>query len=459
MRDMAMKKSLFAALAALAAVPLFAGRPVAAWDVVPHQRVTGTFKAGVVAFHDKGVSVEFTINGKKFFVAKEASLNERTGVVEYVAPFPAGKLSAKLGDRGYLLGAKVVSSDGAAHVLPDIVVYANGRSTLGTKKTVWVDALRGNEFADGSEAAPVKSLAQGVKKAGDGGTVYLKEGSYSLRMLGGGLERKFWTLVTPAPGTDRSKVEVFAGRPGTDKLHFKDLNLSCSISDGEYGAIVMGEDSKSVAWFENCTFSNAGGRESGQSAPFGNRLVAYVTGGATSGMTFGPAALLLRGHKVSSVSSKAFPGTDALVVNCTAEDVTPVEGGASSDFMSVVPALPKKWAENLIVYGLKASAIECQVFSIQRLRDSAFVNVSFTDVAHGNTVASSASDEMENVIFSKFSLPDQTWRWRYSKSGRGDFKPSGVIVKDSEFGAMEGYEVRDGSKGLELRDCVVKGAE
>ncbi len=456
---MAMKKGLLVVLIALMAAPLFAGRPIAAWDVVPHQRVTGTFKAGVVAFHDKGVSVEFTINGKKFFVAKEAVLNDRTGVMEFVAPFPASKLSSKLGDRGYLLGAKIISGDGASHVLPEIVLYANGGSTLGSEKTVWVDSLKGNEFADGSEASPVKSLAQGVKKAGDGGTVYLKEGSYSLKMLGGGFERKFWTLITLAPGVDRSKVEVLAGRPGTDKLRFKDLDLTCSVSDGEYGAIVMGEGAKSVAWFENCTFSNTLGRESGQSSPFGNKLMAYVTGGATTGMSTGPVASLLRGHKVSSVACKAFPGSDSLIVNCVAEDVVPVEGGVSSDFMSVVPMPPRKWAENLIVYGVKGSGLECQIFNIQRLRDSAFVNVSFTDVAHGNTVASSASDEMENVIFSKFSLPKQTWRWRYSKSGRGDFKPSGVVVKNSEFGAMEGFEVHDGSKGLELRDCVIDGAE
>lgn len=455
----AMKNILFAALLALAAAPLFAGRPIAAWDVVPHQRVTDTFKAGVVAFHDKGVSVEFTINGKKFFVAKEPTLNERTGVMEYVAPFPAGKLSSKLGDKGFLLGAKVVSNDGVEFVLPEILLYSNGGKSLGSNKTIWVDSSKGNEFAAGTKDAPVKSLAQGVKKAGDGGIVYLKEGSYSLKMLGGGLERKFWTLVTLAPGVDRSKVEVLAGRPGTDKLHFKDLNLTSNVSEGEYGSIVMGEGLKSIAWFENCSFSNAGGSESGQSSPFGNKLTAYITGGSTSGMTFGPTALLLRGHKVSSVSSKAFPGSDALIVNCTAENVKPVEGGVSSDFMSIVPVPPKKWAENLIVYGLKGSGLECQIFNIQRLRDSAFVNVSFTDVAHGNTVASSASDEMENVIFSKFSLPNQTWRWRYSKLGRGDFKPSGVIVKNSEFGAMEGFEVRDGSKGLELRDCVVDDAE
>ena len=39
---------------------LFAARPVARWDVVPHQRVTGVFKAGVVAFHEKGVKVADT---------------------------------------------------------------------------------------------------------------------------------------------------------------------------------------------------------------------------------------------------------------------------------------------------------------------------------------------------------------------------------------------------------------
>lgn len=454
-----MKKITVAVLAGLLAAPLFAGRPVAAWDVVPHQRVTGVFKAGVVAFHDKKVSVEFTINGGRFFLAREPQTNPRTGVKEYVVNFPSAKLSAKLGDRGYVLGAKVIAEGEQPYLLPGLQIYSNDAGTLGSKKVVWVDGKKGNEFADGSEKAPVKSLAQGVKKAGDGGTVYLKPGTYSLRMLGGGLERKYWTLVTPAPGTDREDVKLMPGRPGTDKLHFKDLNFSCNVADGGYGTIVMGEDSRSMAWFENCTFTNEGGRDGGESYPFGNRLVAYVTGGGTSDMSTGPVAVLLRNHTVNAVSSRAFPGSDALVVNCRARDVKPSAHSKTLDFIGALPVPPKKWASDLIVYGLEASGVDCQALNIQLLRDSAFVDVSFTDVNTDNAVASCASDEVVNVLFSGFSLPGQTWKWRYSKYMRGDFKPTDVIIKNSVFGMMEGFEVRDGSKGLELRDTVVGKTE
>ena len=45
--------SLLAALSAVVALPAFAAmRPVAHWDVIPHQLVKEPFKAGVVAFYD-----------------------------------------------------------------------------------------------------------------------------------------------------------------------------------------------------------------------------------------------------------------------------------------------------------------------------------------------------------------------------------------------------------------------
>ena len=52
-RRLHMRKSVFyfVAVAALAAGQAYAARPVARWDVVPHQRISGVFNAGVVAFH------------------------------------------------------------------------------------------------------------------------------------------------------------------------------------------------------------------------------------------------------------------------------------------------------------------------------------------------------------------------------------------------------------------------
>ena len=60
---MTKKTSYIAAVAVLAAGQAFAARPVARWDVVPHQRLKEPFKAGVVAFYDKPFYVEFTVNG------------------------------------------------------------------------------------------------------------------------------------------------------------------------------------------------------------------------------------------------------------------------------------------------------------------------------------------------------------------------------------------------------------
>ena len=42
----------------------FGARPVARWDVVPWQRVSGVFNAGVVAFHESGVKVEFALRAQ-----------------------------------------------------------------------------------------------------------------------------------------------------------------------------------------------------------------------------------------------------------------------------------------------------------------------------------------------------------------------------------------------------------
>ena len=83
---------LMSALFAVTAVDSAEGaRPVARWDVIPHQRIEGVFKAGVVAFHEDGVKVVFDVAGKKF-TAENPKLNDRTGVWEYYVPINAAKL-------------------------------------------------------------------------------------------------------------------------------------------------------------------------------------------------------------------------------------------------------------------------------------------------------------------------------------------------------------------------------
>ncbi len=451
-----MRKILLAGVLSLTVSPLFAARPLAAWDVVPYQRVDGTFAAGVVAFHDKAVKVEFTINGKKFGKAVESpSLNPRTGVEEFVLQFPAGKLSEKLGDRAFSLGANVVVEGEEPYKLQPLKIYANGRGTLGSPKTIWVDSENGNEFAPGDAASPVKTLARAVKMVGDGGTVYLKSGTYDIELLGGGFARKYWTVVTPAPGVERNTVKVFSGRPGTEKLHFKNINFYCDSDSGDCASIVMGEDGKTSAWFDNCIFTNLKGRHAGEAYPFGNKLIAYVTGGATYDMTAGSPAVLLRNHTFKSVARKPIANGKSLVVNCKIDDVKPAEGTTSAELLTLSANSPA-WTGDLIVYGLKASNVACRVFSLRRLRDSAFVNVVFDDVAAQDGIFSIAAEAVENVLFVNFSLLGQELRLAHSKEGRYDFKPVDVVMKKCNFDVISGCVSHDGSKGFDLRDSKVK---
>ena len=101
-------------LSFLAAGALFAGRPIARWDVIPYQRVSSVFKAGVVAFHEKAVTVEFTVNGRPAHTATKPELNGRTKVWEFVFPFDASKLP----DGPVQLGAKVTAEGEAPYTLP-----------------------------------------------------------------------------------------------------------------------------------------------------------------------------------------------------------------------------------------------------------------------------------------------------------------------------------------------------
>ena len=120
-----MKKTLVAAVAAMAAGQAFAAIPVARWDIVPHQRISGVFNAGVVAFHEDGVKVTFDVGGRKF-TAEEPKLNARTGVWEYFVPIVAAKLP-----------------DG----LVAVKAVANGDGSAGLK--VWRNAFYGKDRKGG----------------------------------------------------------------------------------------------------------------------------------------------------------------------------------------------------------------------------------------------------------------------------------------------------------------------
>lgn len=440
-----MKKLILAATAVCTSLVLFAGRPVARWDVVPYQRITGTFNAGVVAFHEKVLKVAFTINGQPARTVEAPEFNPRTKVWEYVLPIEA----AKFPDGELKLGAEVTAAGEAGTVLPELVLYADSGKTQGSHKFAWVDPVNGNEFDDGSREHPVKSIHQGIQKAGDGGRVLLLPGVYQSKLAGGGKNRRFWTAVTPAPGVSRDQVKIAGGRPGTEKIRWRNVELFCDCSEG-YDAIIMGEGGDTMAWFENCRFTNKAGRYGGQTSPFGNRLRAFVTGGETEEMGNGPCCEFVRGHVVKSIASDAFSYNDCLVVNSTVEGIDPGSTSADPDVFNGF-ATGSDWIHDVIMYNVKATGVKAKGLAGQRLRDSAFVNVLIENDG-GDLVYSRFSEAMENVLFAHLTLIDQKWQWMQTKNGRGDFKPNDVRFVNCVFREMEGYDLANG--GLTIGNCA-----
>lgn len=428
-----MSRILLGALSAIlvAGQSFAAVRPVAHWDVVPYQRVGTPFQAGVVAMYDKPIRVVFSVNGSKVAEVANPSRNARTRVDEYwftldPARFEAGALA----DRVMRLGAKVVADDGTSYDVPEVNLYWNVDGAAGSTKTIWVDDKTGIDYADGSKGSPVKTIKQAIKLAGDGGTIYIaSRGTYSIQRIGGGSGRRFWTTITPAPGLSRKDVTLVGGRTGCSRLCLKGLTIVSDVV-GSTGYALGGVDDKSTCWVDDCIIRDKGGRAAGRSYVFGNRLVGYVTGGATTEMGDGPRAKLVRNHVLKTLSGDVFSGGDILVANCRVDDVDGsgvVEGPALHRSQGIKGA----WTENVIFLNVTATNLRCHGLVGVRLRDSVFKNVKIESAVDDGSCFSRYAQEMENVWFDNVALAGQEWIW--FNAAVDAFAPTDVRVTNCSF--------------------------
>ena len=429
-----MKRILFACLSAAIVPAAFAAlRPVAHWDIVPYQRIAEPFNAGVVAFYDKPFKVEFSVNGKKAAVADKASFNNRTKVDEHWFTLDPAKFDpSQLKDRVLRLGAKAVAADGTSYTLPDIVLYWDVDRKTGSKKEIWLDPKDGIDYSEGTKEKPVKTVKQAVKLCGDGGTVRLmRAGGYSVARIGGGNGRKYWTTIVPAPGLARRDIQIKGGRTGCDKLHLKNVNIYSDIADGHSYAL-GGVDENSSCWIEDCIVRDKGGRSSGRSYTFGNKLVGYVTGGATTEMGDGPRGKLVRNHVIKNISGDAFSGNDCLAVNCRLVNVDSA-GVMDEPALHRSQGLMGTWTHDVILANITASECACNGLIGLKLRDSVFSNVTLDTTGPEKRYRSRYAQEMENVWFDRVKVTGQDWEWFKSSDNVGNFAPTDVRVTDCSF--------------------------
>ncbi len=417
-------------LLVLAVSPAFGTTPVARWDVVPWQRLHQPFKAGVVAFHETGVKVAFSVrsNGAEIAtaVAENPTLNDRVNVWEYWVELKPAALPA-----GPLVVHATALPLGEGHEPLELApLHLTVRKAPPIRQPVWVDCTHGSDAAAGTEAAPLQSLAAAVKAAPVGGVIYLKPGrSYSANALRGGRSREFWTTIAAAPGVARDQVEIGPGRPGTDKLRFCSVTLYSDPPTRKYNTILAGENGRTAVWVDDCTLTNRKGRWGGGGNPFGNRYNAYVTGGLTTEMDNGPACVLMRGHQIRTISSDVFTGA-RMAINSHARDIDPGETGAHPDFHQS-HVHDRSTFKSVILYNCSGLESKAQGFFGHNLAESAFVNCLY--VKRPSHFRSQYSGPMKHVLFFHITLPNQPFLWR------DDFKGENVHVRNCVFSSMGLY--------------------
>ena len=416
---------------------------IAAWDAVPYQVINKPFTVGVVAFHEKGCRVNFIVlersadtSGvvystlKKFHTAAQPSLNERTGVWEYCITVDPADLEDGLIE--VAATAVPLGEGGAETELAPLPLYANAGGKLKFPAPVWVDGTAGDDDSgDGTEEKPLKTIRAGLAKAGDGGTVYLKPGKdYSANALGGGKDRKFWTTITAAPGVARKDVEIGPGRPGCEKLRFKDVTLYSDPPNRKYNTILSGENGSTIVWLDDCKMYNRKGRWEGGGVVFGNRYVGYVTGGITTDMDNGPGAVLLRNHKIHKITSDALTSART-AINCEVRDIDRGPTSAHPDWHQSYTGGDDKY-KTCILYNCSGFDCLSQGFFGHNLKNSAFVNCIFHRPP--GIGYSQYSGHMVHVLWWHCTVPTQTWLWRGTLHGEDCYVQNGIFIKMEETG-------------------------
>ena len=388
--------------------------PIAAWDVVPHQILSAPFTAGVVAFHEESVSVRFTVHvagGELEELARTVQAptwNPRTKVWEYVYEVDPSRIP----DGPFELRA-VCTPGGKGNrivALPPLPLYANAKGTLTPGRTVYADSAKGSDANPGTRERPLQSLAAAVQAVGDGGVIRLQPGEYSSHQLRGGRKRAHWTLITPADGVKRTEVQIGGGRPGTDKLLFRNVAFFGDVKEGKYSCILVGEQSSTVVWLDNCEIRNRHGRWSGYVTMFGNRYSAYITGGFCTEMQRAPGALLMRNYRIVKISEDVF--TDSKVaINCVVDGVDAGDTGGHADFHQSYIRDKALFNHGIILYNCTGVNCKAQGFFGHNLKDSAFVNCLFVKTPN-NPLLSQYSGKLDHVLFLHLTLPNQSWLWR-----------------------------------------------
>lgn len=309
-------------------------RPIARYDVVPHQRfsIGEIFNFGVVAFSKEGINrIEFTISGQGYSgrnpkVSTGMSYNPRTQVWEYWIPINAADFSS---NGVFHVNAVVYGNDGGTHELGDLPLVVNATGAL-ARPEAWVDGTAGNNLTAevGNSTLPFATVGAAVEAiqsvnggSSDGAVIYLFEGSY---VLGDGtaVTSDEWFTLTRAAGAVKDNTILVDGGSvqATQLLKISGLTLE---STGRHDFIFSGARNPDTLWIHNCRLNGAGQWVAGSNPVHRSDFTDYWTSSTITNADFGVyKGLLARGMTIENIGNDAFQNTQ-FVVNARVDGIDP----------------------------------------------------------------------------------------------------------------------------------------
>jgi hypothetical protein len=350
---------------------------IANWDVVPYQVITSNFKVGVVAFHESGVDVEFTVNGGPVTTVSAPSYNDRTDVYEYWIEINPANHSD--GEMTISATANPDDLNNQARVLTDLILYTNANGTLQNyngNSIVWADCDNGNDTAgDGSESNPFQTIERAYAQAGAGGTVYLEAGlNYTITNSLASANYSYWTNVTTAPGVSRDEVRILGGtngRFGETMVKWNNVRFYIDEDPTGYFTLMQFADGQHL-WFKNSEFYNERGHHTSTDLFNTQNAKYYMTGCLIRDIGVA-AGYFQRNCEISNIGGDVWRAKDDMVIINTKVDNMDPMPGAHADLIQWYN--PGSVVDNVILYNITATNINSQGFFGYSGENTAIVNV------------------------------------------------------------------------------------
>jgi hypothetical protein len=350
---------------------------IANWDVIPYQVITSNFKVGVVAFHESGVNVEFTINGGPVSTVSRPTYNDRTDVYEYWIEI----IPADYADGEITISATAYPDDtnNQPRVLSDLILYTNANGTLQNyngSSIVWADCDNGNDTTgDGSELNPFQTIERAFTQAGAGGTVYLKAGlNYQITNNHAPVNHPYWTTITAAPGIPGNEVRVLGGTNGQfDETMVKWNNVQFYMDEDPTGFFTLLQFADGqLIWFDNSEFYNERGHHT-STYLFNTQNAEYYMTGCLIRDIGVAAGYFQRNCEIRNIGGDIWRAADdMLIINTRIDNMDPMPG-AHADLLQWYN--PGAVIDNIILYNLAATNINSQGFFGNSGENTAIVNV------------------------------------------------------------------------------------